>query len=75
MGHKELILGLGSGGLTLLQLLLKLLDSQLSEEAELLALLHVVQGLPMDSVDDGVQMPDLALELRDLLLEVFFVLG
>jgi len=29
----------------------------------------------MDSVDDGVQMPDLALELRDLLLEVFFVLG
>lgn len=43
LGGEELILGLSLGRLALLELLLELLDSELSEEAELLTLLDVVQ--------------------------------
>lgn len=43
LGSKELILGLCLGRLALLELLFELFDSELSEEAELLSLLDVVQ--------------------------------
>jgi hypothetical protein len=72
---KELILRLCLRGLTILELFLKLFDPELSKEAKLLSLLHIVQGLPVDPVDNGVEVPDLALQLCDLLLEVVLLLG